>query len=104
MVAANKPRGKPFQKGDDARRNRGGRRPSPATAALHRAVSDEDLEAMWRAGLAAARAGDARWATLIAAYLDGKPVARNEHGEPGEFGDLADVPTDELRQMLTRVK
>ncbi len=100
-----KPRGpgKPFVPGD-SRINRDGRRASPATAALHRAVTDEDLETMWRGGLAAAQSGDARWAALIAAYLDGKPVARNEHGEPGEFGDLADVSTDELRQMLTRVK
>ena len=95
--------GRPFVKGDP-RINREGRRPQPSTAALLEVATHEDLLAMWRAGLTAARGGDVRWAALIVAYLDGKPVARNEHGEPGEFSDLADVSTDELRQMLTRVK
>ncbi len=87
--------GRPFAPGDP-RINRGGRRASPATAALHRAVTDEDLEAMWRGGLAAAQGSDARWAALIAAYLDGKPVQRNEHGEPGDF----ELTLDQARKVL----
>jgi hypothetical protein len=84
--------------------NRGGRRPSPASRALLNAASDQDLETMWAAGLARAKAGDVRWATLIAAYLDGKPVGRDEMGYPGAFSDLADVPTEELRKLLREVR
>ena len=97
MTAAKKaPRGRPFEKGQDPRRNLGGSRPQRATQALLKAVSEDDLVAMWAAGLAFAKAGDAKWAALIAAYLDGKPVARNEHGEPGDF----DLSLEAARKVL----
>lgn len=106
VVAAKKaPRGVPFQKGTDPRRNLGGRRPSRATQALHEAIKDNDLVAMWRSGMAAAQGGDAKWAALIAAYLDGKPVGREENGQPGDFDlDLSDIDSEKLRAAFKRVK
>ena len=80
-----KPRGKPFERGHDPRRNMSGVRHRPSTAALYEAASDEALEKMWAAGLARAIAGDVKWASLISHYLDGKPLGREERGHPGEF-------------------
>jgi hypothetical protein len=51
---------------------------------------------MWRAGLEMAKQGDSKWAALIASYLDGKPIAREEHGEPGDF----DLSMDQVRKAL----
>ena len=98
------PRGRPFQPGADPRRNAAGRKPSRATQALHAAITDDDLVAMWRAGIEEAKAGDEKWAALIAAYFDGRPVARNEDGKPGDFTGLEDVPIEELEQRLRAVK
>ena len=100
-----KPRGKPFTWGDDPRRNTTGIRHQPSTAALSEAVSDDDLKTMWASGVARAKAGDVRWAALIAAYLDGKPVSRQESGDPGEFlgPDLSQIPTEELRAYIKAV-
>ena len=105
-VTANKPpRGRPFQPGVDSRRNLGGRRPSRATQALHDAIKDGDLVTMWKRGMELAQEGDEKWAALIAAYLDGKPVGRQEDGKPGDFDfDLSDLDTTKIRTALTRIK
>jgi hypothetical protein len=101
-----RPRGKPFERGHDPRRNMNGVRHRPSTAALYEAASDEDLEKMWAAGLARAIAGDVKWATLIVAYLDGKPLGREERGQPGEFQriDLSQYSSEELRAFIKAVK
>ena len=78
------------------------------TAALRELVGEgfevgiDDLKEVWRTGIARAKAGDLGWATLMAAYLDGKPVARQEQGGPGDFGrpDFSDLTTDELREYI----
>ena len=102
-----KPRGRPFRQGFDERRH-AGRAPNPMTAALRELVAEggeqgiDDLKEVWRTGIARAKAGDLGWATLMAAYLDGKPVARQEQGGPGDFGrpDFSDLTTDELREYI----
>ncbi len=102
-----RPRGRPFGAGADPRRNTtSGRRPNPATAALREAVGDQDLRDMWRAGIGYARDGSVQWAGLIAAYLDGKPIARAEQGEPGDFErpDLSEFSTEDLKAAIRAVK
>ena len=96
--------GRPFSSGHDPRRHTGGTRPNPATFALRQAIAEapDELVDMWRVGIARARAGDVHWASLIAAYSDGKPVARQEQGGPGAFArpDFSDLTTDELREYI----
>ncbi len=101
-----KPRGKPFERGHDPRRNTSGVRHRPSTAALYEAASDEDLQRMWVSGLGRAIGGDVRWASLICTYLDGKPLGREERGSPGEFNriDLSEYTSDELRAFIKAVK
>ena len=47
-----------------------------------------------------------QWATLIIAYLDGKPLGREERGQPGEFEriDLSQYTSEELRAFIRAVK
>jgi len=101
-----KPRGKPFERGHDPRRNTSGVRHRPSTAALYEAASDEDLTRMWVSGLGRAIGGDVRWASLICSYLDGKPLGREERGSPGEYHriDLSEYSSDELRAFIKAVK
>ena len=106
-----KPRGRPVRQGFDERRH-AGRAPNPMTAALRELVAEggeqgiDDLKEIWRTGFSRAKAGDLGWATLIAAYLDGRPVARQESGGPGDFArpDLSGFTTEELRQCLEVLK
>jgi hypothetical protein len=94
-----------FQKGHDPRRNLGGRKPSRATQALHEAITDGDLVTMWKAGIREAKAGNEKWAALIAAYFDGKPVARQEDGKPGDFGlDLNEWSVDDLERVAKKLR
>ena len=108
-IGTKEPRGKPFTRGYDPRRNLKGQIvTNPMTAALRTLVSEgqelgiEDFKEIWRTGIARAKAGDIHWATLIAAYSDGKPVARQEQGGPGAFArpDFSDLTTDELREYI----
>ncbi len=106
-----KPRGRPFRQGFDERRH-AGRAPNPMTAALRELVGEgfevgiDDLKEVWRTGIARAKAGDLGWATLMAAYLDGKPVARREQGGPGDFArpDLSEFSSEELREFIRAVR
>jgi hypothetical protein len=113
VVGKREPRGKPFEKGYDPRRNLKGQIvANPMTAALRTLVSEgqelgiEDFEEIWRTGLSRAKAGDRGWAALIAAYSDGKPVARQEQGGPGDFGrpDLSGFSSEELREFIHAVR
>ncbi len=101
-----KPRGKPFERGHDSRRNTSGVRHRPSTRALLEVATDEQLTGLWEAGLRRAIAGDVRWATLIVAYLDGKPLGREERGSPGDYHriDLSEYSSDELRAFIKAVK
>ena len=100
-----KPRGKgwPFLKGYDPRRSVGSG-PNPMTRALREvlAESPEDMKTAWRAALAFACSGKIDALLAIAAYSDGKPIARQEQGGPGAFGrpDFSDLTTDELREYI----
>ena len=105
------PRGRPFRQGFDERRH-AGRAPNPMTAALRELVAEggeqgiDDLKEVWRTGITRAKAGDLGWATLIAAYLDGKPVARQEQGGPGDFArpDFSGFSSEELREFIRAVR
>ncbi len=98
-----KPRGRPFRKGFDERRH-AGRAPNPMTAALREvlAESPEDMKTAWRVALTFACSGKIDALLAIAAYSDGKPVARPEQGGPGDFRrpDFSDLTTDELREYI----
>ena len=102
------PVGRPFQKGHDPRRHTGGSSKHPATRALQELTGGdpERLKELWEVAFAQARGGDARWAALILAYLDGKPVAKTEVGEPGAFQriDLSEYSSEELREFIRAVR
>ncbi len=61
---------------------------------------------MWRAGIGYARDSSVQWAGLIAAYFDGKPIARAEQGEPGDFETpgLSGLSTEDLREAIRAVR
>ena len=100
-----KPRGKgrPFLKGYDPRRSVGSA-PNPMTRALREVLdeSPEDMKEAWRVAFQFAKAGNIPALLAIAAYSDGKPVARQEQGGPGDFRrpDFSDLTTDELREYI----
>lgn len=94
--------GRPFQKGDDPRRNRGGRPPALLTKAMQSVVTDADAEAILKRVLAAAKKGDLQAVQMIWDRMEGKAVARNEQGEPGSFTGLEDRPTEELLRLVEK--
>ena len=98
-----KPRGRPFRQGFDERRH-AGRAPNPMTAALREVMdeSPEDMKEAWRVAFQFAKAGNIPALLAIAAYSDGKPVARQEQGGPGDFArpDFSDLTTEELREYI----
>jgi hypothetical protein len=97
------PRGKPFQQGPDPRRNNGGRRATPISAALARLLTEDDALEIAAIVIARAKAGDLRFVQFLADRLEGKAVARNEQGEVGDFAALDDIDTETLRKALKRV-
>jgi hypothetical protein len=97
-------RGKPFQQGPDPRRNSGGRRATPITAALARLLTEDDALEIAASVIAKAKAGDQWSIQFLADRLEGKAVARNEQGEAGDFSDFDDIDTETLRKALRRVK
>jgi hypothetical protein len=97
-------RGKPFQQGPDPRRNNGGRRATPISAALARLLTEDDALEIAASVIARAKAGDQWSIQFLADRLEGKAVARNENAGPGEFDDLADIDTETLRKALRQVK
>ena len=104
METARKLVGKPFQKGD-ARINRGGRPKQMLTKALAETLTDADAKAITLKVIGLAKAGDLQAAQMVWDRLEGKAIARNEDGKPGDFDlDLNDVDTQALKAALTRVK
>ena len=97
------PRGRPFTKGDE-RINRDGRPKAVGTAALRRVITDADLEAMWRQTIRDAKNGDKDARRDILDRLEGRPVHRQEQGNPGAFADLSDVDDATLHEALRRIK
>lgn len=96
MEAARKQIGRPFQRGTDPRRNLGGRPPQPIRAALARKADEATLDRIVDVALSQAQAGDAAARQWIADRLEGKAVARNEQGDPGDF----DIPLSEIAKRL----
>ena len=72
------------------------RPPDPLTSALRAQVTPERAaelaEALWSRALA----GEAWAVREVFDRLEGKPVQRNEHGEPGDF----ELTLDQARKVL----
>ena len=94
--------GRPFRPGYDPRRNPGGRPRDPLTADLRAQLTDEEIATLNRTLIAYAKAGNLKAIALIYDRLEGKAVARQEAGDPGEFTrpDFSDLTTDELREYI----
>jgi hypothetical protein len=97
-------RGRPFQPGPDPRRNSGGRRATPISAALARLLTEDDALEIAAGVIARAKAGDQWSIQFLTDRLEGKAVARKEQGEAGDFSDLDDIDTETLRKALRRVQ
>ncbi len=82
------------------RQYRGGRRPQPFAQALGAELSEEDARTIVEVAIEQAKRGDATARQWLADRAEGKAVAREEHGEPGEFDALDDVDTATLRKAL----
>lgn len=104
MTTARKVVGRPFQKGDDPRRNTHGPRALPVTRALAMKMTDVDAEKIAAMAIERALAGDPWFVQFVTERLEGKAIARNENAGPGDFADLADVDTEQLRKALKVVK
>ena len=94
--------GKPFQPGDDPRRNRGGRPKALLTQAITDTLTVEDASAIISRVIADAKAGDLQAVQMLWDRMEGKAVARQEQGGPGEFTGLEDVPTEELIRLVRK--
>lgn len=96
--------GRPFQKGDP-RINRGGRPKAILTHALMATMSEDDAAKILKGVVALAKNGDLQAVQMLWDRLEGKPIGRNENGDPGAFdADLSDVETKTLKAALKRVK
>ena len=113
MEAAPKRRvvGRPFPKGSSG--NPGGRARGPKLSTLIAAELEKatvEGSAITKAQVIAARlvnlaeAGDLGAIREVLDRLEGRAVARNEDGKPGDFTGLEDVPIEELEQRLRAVK
>jgi len=63
-------------------------------------LSEADARMIVAKAVEQALAGDPVARAWLADRLEGKAVAREEHGEPGEFDALDDVDTATLRKAL----
>jgi hypothetical protein len=84
--------------------NPGGRLRDPVTRRLREKLTPEDLDTILDTVIAFAKAGKAEYVQMIWDRLDGKPVVRQEAGDPGAFDDLADVPSEELIRRLKVIR
>lgn len=104
-AAKKAPRGRPFQKGVDPRRNVGGGRPHVLTAAVMDAVTPAKAKAVAAKVLALAEAGDLQAIGMLWDRLEGKAVARSENGQPGDFDlDMSDDEREQLRSALKVIR
>lgn len=94
--------GRPFQKGDDPRRNVGGRPKAVLSHALAAEMTEDDAQAILRAVVAKAKKGDLVAIAMLWDRSEGKAVARNESGAPGEFTGLEETPMAELIDLAQR--
>jgi hypothetical protein len=108
-TAAKKVVGRPFQKGDDPRRNLGGRPPGQSLTAVLRAKLDGGLRDTLTAELETlATSPDIKPEVRLAAIkewfdrTEGKSISRAESGEPGTFTGLEDVPTPDLLKLVKK--
>jgi hypothetical protein len=112
QTAVKRPRGKPFVKGNDPRRNPSGRPKGRSITALLReeldkvaaggtATNNERVAAML---VTLAVGGDLAAIREVLDRTEGKSVARTETGDPGAFEELDSKSTEELRAMLVAVK
>src|SRR5690348_4492668 len=100
-VAARKPpRGRPFQRGDDPRRNRGGKPKALLSQAAAEALTPADAAATMQQVIAQAKRGELPAIAMLWDRLEGKAIARSEQGEPGDFTGLEEVPTPELLKIV----
>jgi hypothetical protein len=95
--------GRPFTGRDDPRRNSGGRRATPISAALARLLTEDDAERIASMAIGRAMAGEPWFVQFVTERLEGKAVARTESGEPGQFVDLEDITIEQLRKALKLV-
>lgn len=93
--------GRPFVKGDP-RINRGGRPPALLSKAMQQIVSDADAEAILKRLVSAAKRGDLQAVQMLWDRMEGKPVSRQEQGDPGAFTGLEDVPTEDLLKLVRK--
>lgn len=96
MEPARRVVGRPFQKGDDPRRNRAGPRALPITQALAKKLTNKDADSIADVVIAQAMEGNPWAVQFLADRLEGKAIARNENGEPGDF----DVTLKQLKERL----
>lgn len=93
---------KPFVKGHDPRRNVGGRPKAVLSHALLATMSDADAEDILKVVVAAAKKGDLQAVQMLWDRSEGKAIARQESGNPGDFTGLEDVPTADLIELMRK--
>lgn len=92
---------KPFVKGDP-RINRGGRPKPILTQALMATMTEGDASVILKSVIAQAKAGEAWAVQMLWDRIEGKPVARNEDGKPGDFD--ADLEPEEISDLRSALK
>ncbi len=82
LIKPKRPRGKAFTGSDDPRRSNAGQKRNPVTKRMLELVAQDPskIDKMLEAGFKQTAEGNVQWATLIIAYLDGKPLGREERG------------------------
>ncbi len=104
VTAKKKAPGRPFVK-DDPRINRRGRPKAILTQALMAMMGDGDADAIIKRVVALAKSGDLQAVQMLWDRIEGKPVARNEDGKPGDFdSDLEPEEISDLRSALKVVR
>lgn len=78
----------------------GGNRPDPFKAALLRRMTEEDIEAAADVFIAQFRRGDLNYIREFWDRTAGKAVARNEHGDPGDFEAEPGAARERLARRL----
>ena len=90
-----------FKKGQSG--NPGGRPKDYVTQAIRQIVGPDDALEMARVLFALAKNGDLKAMEMVMDRVEGKAVARNENGSPGEFDGieaLKEMSSAELRKII----
>jgi hypothetical protein len=88
---------KPGQSG-----NPGGRSKTALSDAMLKHLTPESADQIMSVVTSLALKGEAWAIQMLWDRSEGKPVGRNETGQPGDFTGLEDVPTDELLKLVKR--